>query len=215
MANTHTFTRNEEIANAISHGVGIAFSIVALVLLIVLAALHGTTWHIVSFSLYGATMLLLYVCSTLLHSLPAGRAKNVFEILDHSSIYMFIAGTYTPLLFIVVRGWAGWTLFGILWGIAAAGIVFKVFYVKKFLFLSTLGYVVMGWMAVFVLKPLFHHLPLPGIEYLFAGGILYTIGSIFYVWRRFPYHHMVWHLFVLGGSICHFIVILVYVLPIR
>ncbi len=215
MAKTHTFTRREELANAISHGVGVVFSLVALVLLIVFAILHGTAWHIVSFVIYGSTMLLLYICSTLLHSLPAGHGKDIFEILDHSAIYLFIAGTYTPLLFIVIKGWEGWTLFGVLWGIAAAGIVFKVFYVKEFLFLSTVGYILMGWMVVFAIKPILHNLPLPGIEYLFAGGIFYTLGSVFYVWKKVPYHHAIWHVFVLTGSVCHFLLILIYVLPLR
>lgn len=211
----HTFTRNQEIANAASHAIGVVFSLVALVLLVVFAALHGSAWHVVSFTIYGSTMLLLYVCSTLLHSLPRGRAKNVFEILDHASIYLFIAGTYTPLLLIVVRGWEGWALFGTVWGIAVAGIVFKVFYVKRFVILSTIGYIVMGWLAVLVLRPILHSLPLPGTLCLFGGGLLYTIGSIFYVWRKLSFHHTVWHLFVLAGSICHFILVLIYVLPIH
>lgn len=215
MAKTHVFTRNEEVANAVSHGVGVVFSLVCLVLLIVFAAVHGTPWHVVSFTIYGATMLILYTCSTLLHSLPAGRAKNVFEILDHSAIYLFIAGTYTPLLLIVVKGWAGWALLGVLWVVAAAGIGFKVRYVKQFVFLSTIGYLLMGWMAVFVLKPLIAGLPLPGTAYLLAGGLFYTIGTIFYVWRKIPYHHTVWHTFVLAGSVCHFVLIFMYVLRIH
>lgn len=215
MANTHTFTRSEERANAASHAVGIAFSIFALVLLIVFATLRGNAWHVVSFTIFGSTMLLLYVCSTLLHALPSGRAKNVFEILDHSAIYLFIAGSYTPLLFILVKGWVGWTLFGVIWGLAVGGIVFKVFYVRRFIFLSTVGYVLMGWMAVFVLNPILHTLPVAGTLYLFVGGILYTIGSVFYVWKRIRYHHTIWHLFVLAGSICHFILVLKYVLPIQ
>lgn len=215
MADTHTFSRTEERANAISHALGVAFSLFALVLLIVFAGLRGNVWDVVSFTIFGSTMLLLYVCSTLLHALPQGRAKNVFEILDHSSIYAFIAGSYTPLLFILVRGWVGWTLFGVIWGMAVAGVLFKVFYVKKFLFLSTAGYIVMGWMCVLVLRPILHSLPPAGIAYLAAGGALYTIGSVFYVWRPMKYHHMVWHLFVLAGSICHFILVLRYVLPIQ
>ncbi len=215
MDNTHVFTRGEEIANAVSHAVGIVFSLFALVLLIVFAAVHGSSWHIVTFVIFGFTMLLLYTCSTLLHALPHGRAKDVFEILDHSSIYLFIAGTYTPILLLLVKGWVAWTLFGVLWGIAAAGIVFKVFFVKRFVLLSTIGYILMGWQAVFVFKPLLQTLPFQGTLFLVAGGVFYTIGSIFYVWRRIPYHHLIWHLFVLAGSVCHFILIFRFVLAIR
>lgn len=159
-------------------------------------------------------MLLLYVCSTLLHSLPRGRAKNVFEILDHASIYAFIAGTYTPILLIVVRGWEGWALLGSVWLIAAGGIVFKVFYVKEFLVLSTIGYILMGCLAILVVKPILHTLPTAGSLYLFGGGFLYIVGSLFYVWRKLTYHHTIWHLFVLAGSVCHFILVLGYVMPI-
>lgn len=215
MNTASVFTRRQEFANATSHALGVGFSLVALVLLIVFATLYGNAWDVVSFAVFGSTMLILYICSTLLHSLPRGRAKNVFEILDHSAIFLFIAGTYTPILLILVRQWEGWTLLGVVWGIAVAGIVFKVFYVKKFMFLSTIGYIVMGWMAVFVLNPIISILPLPGILYLFGGGLFYTIGAVFYVWRKLTYHHTIWHLFVLAGSICHFILVLIYVLPIR
>ncbi len=215
MALTHTFTKNEEIANAITHGIGAVLSIVALVLLIVFSAMYGTPLHVVSFTIYGVTMLMLYVSSTMLHSLPNGKLKNLFEIFDHASIYLFIAGSYTPILFIVVQGALGWTLFGIIWGLATIGIVFKVFFVKKFLFLSTIFYIGMGWLAVFAMKPMVDHLPHVGIALLIAGGLCYTIGTIFYVWRLFKYHHAVWHTFVLAGSVLHFLMILLYVLPLE
>ncbi|WP_339061393.1 hemolysin III family protein [Tepidibacillus marianensis] len=215
MANTHTYTRNEEIANAITHGIGVLLSIAALVLLIVFASLKGTALHIVSFSIYGATMLILYLSSTLLHSFPEGKVKDLFEFFDHSSIYLFIAGTYTPLMLIVVKGALGWTMFGIVWGIALIGIIFKLFFVKRFLFLSTLFYILMGWSVVFTFHPILQSIPFTGIVLLVVGGLLYTVGTIFYVWRGFPYHHAVWHLFVLGGSVTHFLTILFYVLPIR
>lgn len=175
MDNTHEFTRGEEIANAVSHAVGVVFSLFALVLLIVFAAVHGNTWYIVTFAIFGFTMLLLYTCSTLLHALPYGRAKDVFEILDHSSLYLFIAGTYTPILLLLVKGWVAWTLFGVLWGIAAAGIVFKVFFVKRFVLLSTVGYILMGSQAVFVFKQLLHALPPQGVLFLGAGGVFYHL----------------------------------------
>lgn len=213
MATTHTFSKGEEVANAITHGIGVVLSMAALVLLIVFSSLHGTALHIVSFTIYGVTMLLLYFSSTMLHSLPEGKIKNLFEIFDHSAIYLYIAGSYTPLLFIVVQGTLGWTLFGIVWGLATVGIVFKVFFVKKFLFLSTVFYIAMGWLAIFAIKPMMENLPTAGIAFLVAGGLCYTLGTIFYVWRGFKFHHAVWHTFVLAGSTLHFFLILLYVLP--
>ncbi|SEO18374.1 hemolysin III family protein [Paenibacillus sp. OV219] len=213
MANTHTYSRREEVANAITHGLGAALSIAALVLLIVFAALKGNAEHVVSFTIYGSMMLLLYVSSTLVHSFPEGKAKKFFEIMDHSCIYLFIAGTYTPIVLHMVQGAAGWTLFGIVWGLALCGVVFKAFYASKFLFTSTVLYVLMGWIIVFAWGPLRENLAPAGLQLLIAGGVLYTIGTIFYVWRSFKYHHAVWHMFVLGGSALHFFAILLYVLP--
>ncbi|WP_088103509.1 PAQR family membrane homeostasis protein TrhA [Halalkalibacter urbisdiaboli] len=214
MGTTHTFSKSEEIANAITHGVGILLSLAALVLLIVFSSLHGTAWHIVSFTIYGVTMLLLYFSSTMLHSLPKGRIKNLFEIFDHASIYLFIAGTYTPIMFIVVQGKLGWTLFGIVWGLATIGIVFKAYFVKRFLFMSTLFYILMGWLAIFAIKPMMEALSVAGIGLLIAGGLCYTLGTIFYVWRGFKFHHAVWHVFVLAGSVLHFFLIFMHILPI-
>ncbi|MCM3761913.1 hemolysin III family protein [Alkalihalobacillus oceani] len=214
MATTHTFSKEEELANAITHGIGVLLSIAALVLLIVFSSVHGTALHIISFTIYGVTMLMLYFSSTMLHSLPAGKLKNIFEIFDHASIYLFIAGSYTPLLFIVVQGTLGWTLFGIVWGLATAGIVFKIFFVKRFLFLSTLFYIGMGWLAIFAINPLIENMPFAGVVLLVTGGLCYTFGTIFYVWRGFRFHHAVWHTFVLAGSVLHFFMILFYVLPI-
>lgn len=215
MAATHTFSKQEEMANSITHGIGALLSISALVILIVYSSLYGNAWHVVSFSIFGGTMFILYMSSTLLHSFPEGRAKDVFEILDHSSIYFFIAGTYTPFLLVVIKGTMGWTLFGIVWGLAVAGTVFKCFFVKKYLVTSTALYVVMGWLIAFAWKPLVNNLSSEGMIYLVIGGALYTLGAIFYVWRGFKYHHAVWHLFVIGGSVAHFFCVLVYVLPIK
>lgn len=208
MDQTHTFSKKEEIANAITHGIGALLSIAALVLLIVYASLYGNAWHVVSFTLFGSTMLLLYVFSTLVHSFPSGKAKDIFEIFDHVAIYYFIAGSYTPFLFIAVQGALGWTLFGIVWGLALIGTLFKVFFVKKLLHLSTILYIVIGWLIVFAWKPLVAHVPTSGIVFLVTGGILYSVGSIFYVWRGFTYHHAIWHLFVIAGSIMHFFAVL-------
>lgn len=213
MANTHTFSKGEEIANAVTHGIGALLSIAALVLLIVFASLKGTAAHVVSFTIYGSAMLLLYSASTLVHSFPEGKAKKVFESLDHSFIYVFIAGTYTPILFHIVQGALGWVLFGIVWGVAIAGAAFKAFFASRFLVTSTILYIAMGWIIVFAWKPLVTHLAPGGLQLLVAGGLLYTVGTVFYVWRSFPYHHAVWHLFVLGGSIVHFFAIILYVLP--
>ncbi|SDI21396.1 PAQR family membrane homeostasis protein TrhA [Alteribacillus bidgolensis] len=213
MAAVHTFSRREEIANAATHAVGIVLSIAAITLLVVFASIHGTSFHILSVSIYGATMLLLYVSSTLLHSFKKGKVKDLFEIFDHASIYLFIAGTYTPFLFHVIEGALSWTLFGIVWGLAIFGVGFKAFFVKKFMFLSTLFYILMGWIIIFAWQPLTSALPAGGIGFLVGGGLLYTIGTIFYMWRHFPYHHAVWHVFVLGGSIMHFFAIFLYVLP--
>ncbi|MEC0257507.1 hemolysin III family protein [Paenibacillus lautus] len=214
MANTYTYPRREEIANAITHGIGAALSVAALVLLIVFSSLKGTAWHVVSFTIYGSTMLLLYLSSTLVHGLRDGKAKDFFEFMDHSSIYLFIAGTYTPFLLVAVRGTLGWSLFGIVWGIALFGVVFKAFFVKKFLFLSTIFYIAMGWLIVIAWNPLTAVVAPQGMNLLAIGGVLYTLGTIFYVWRGFPYHHAIWHLFVLAGSILHFFAILIYLLPI-
>lgn len=201
---THTFTKREELVNALIHGIGMLLSIAALVILVVAGARYGSAWHVVSFTLFGVSMLILYTASTLVHSFPAGKAKDWFEWLDHSSIYWFIAGTYTPFLFLAVQGTLAWVLFGIVWGLAIAGTLFKLYFVKRFVKLSTLLYVVMGWLIVFAWNPLTASMTQEGLILLIAGGILYTVGAIFYVWRGFFYHHAVWHIFVLAASVCHF-----------
>lgn len=215
MKDTHVYTKKEEIVNAITHGIGVLLSITALVFLVINAVQNGSAWHVVTFTIYGVTMILLYLSSTLVHSFPEGKLKDLFEIFDHSAIYLFIAGTYTPFTLIVINGALGWTLLGIVWGIAIAGIVFKSFFVKKFMFISTILYVAMGWLIVIGWQPLTDTLPTAGIVLLVAGGLLYTVGAVFYVWRGFTFHHAVWHLFVLAGSVTHFFSVLFYVTPIR
>lgn len=212
MARTHVFTKEEEIANAVTHGIGAILSLGALVTLITHASLYGNIWHIISFSLFGITMVLLYISSTLVHAFPPGKAKDIFEIMDHSSIYFFIAGSYTPFLFVAVDGWLGWTLFGVVWGLAIGGTIFKCFFVKRFLVISTIGYVVMGWQIIFVWNTLLETVPKNGLILLAVGGVLYTLGSIFYVWRGFKFHHAVWHIFVLAGTTVHFFSVLLYLL---
>lgn len=209
---THTFSRKEEIAHAITHGIGALLSIVALVLLIVYASLNGNPWQIVSVTVFGSTMLFMYLCSTIVHILPEGKRKDILQIFDHSSIYLFIAGSYTPLLLVLIQGEIGWILFAIVWGIALIGVVFKIFFVKKFLVMSTLIYVLMGWIIVFAWGPLTNAFDSNGLLLLIIGGVFYTVGAVFYVWRGFPYHHAVWHLFVLAGSTFHFFTIFYYVI---
>ncbi|WP_047982314.1 PAQR family membrane homeostasis protein TrhA [Ornithinibacillus contaminans] len=212
MAETHTFSKGEEIANAITHGIGVILSIAGLVLLIVFSAFHGSAMHVVSFTIFGTTMVLLYTSSTLVHALPPGKAKDLFEIFDHSSIYLFIAGTYTPFTLLVIKGALGWSMFGIIWGLALAGIVFKAYFVKKFLFTSTILYLLMGWMVVIGWNRIVAGIDFGGVVLLGVGGLCYTIGTIFYMWRGFKYHHMVWHIFVLAGTACHFFSVLLYLL---
>ncbi|MCL4408109.1 MAG: hemolysin III family protein [Thermotogae bacterium] len=213
MRNIENYTIGEEIANAVTHGIGTLLAIAALVLLVIFSSIYGNAWYVVSFSIYGSSLVILYTMSTIYHALPRGKAKDIFEIFDHSSIFLLIAGTYTPFELITLRGSVGWTLFGITWGMAIIGILFKVFFVKKFVVLSTLIYIIMGWMIVFAIKPLFEKLPIDGIVFLVIGGIFYTLGTVFYIRRKMKYHHAVWHLFVIGGSAMHFFAILFYVLP--
>jgi hemolysin III len=213
LKNIENYTLGEEIANAVTHGIGVLMAIAGLVLLIVFSSIYGNSWYVVSLTIYGSALVILYTMSTIYHSLPRGKAKDIFEILDHSSIYLLIAGTYTPFELITLRGTIGWIFFGITWGMAIVGILFKIFFVKKFVILSTLIYIAMGWMIVFAIKPLFYALPLNGMIFLATGGVLYTAGTVFYIKRKMKYHHAVWHLFVLGGSAMHFFAILFYVLP--
>ncbi|MDQ0217833.1 hemolysin III family protein [Peribacillus cavernae] len=215
MADTHVYTKKEELVNAITHGIGVLLSIAALVFLILISARQGSSWHVAAATIYGISMLVLYTASTLVHSFPPGKAKDIFEIFDHSAIYFFIAGTYTPFMLLVINGALGWTLLGIVWGVALVGVVFKAFFVKKFLYLSTILYIAMGWLIVIAWNPLAATLPAAGMQLLIVGGLLYTFGAVFYVWRGFPFHHGVWHLFVLGGSAAHFFAVLLYVLPIH
>ncbi|MEI2665609.1 PAQR family membrane homeostasis protein TrhA [Rossellomorea sp. LJF3] len=201
----------EEVANAITHGIGLILSIPALVMLIIFAVHEGSAWHIVSFSIFGASMILLYLFSTLLHSFKPSKVKNLFAILDHSAIYVLIAGTYTPFMLVSVRGALGWTLFGIVWGLAIVGIVFKCYFVQRYQVVSTLFYLVMGWLVIIAIKPLYASLTGAGFGLLLTGGIMYSVGAIFYVWNKLPYNHAIWHLFVLAGSGFMYFCILFYV----
>lgn len=212
---TYQPSKAEELANSITHGIGVLLSIAALTLLVVFASLKGDAWRIVSFSIYGACLVLLYTASTLYHAFQAEKVKHYFKIMDHASIYLLIAGTYTPFTLVLLRGGWGWSLFGIIWGLTLFGIVFKMFFINKFNMLSTIIYLLMGWLIIIAFKPAVDNIPLGGLYWLLAGGISYSAGVIFFVWHKLPYHHAIWHLFVLGGSICHFFAMLFYVLPLN
>lgn len=204
-------TPAEHIANAITHGFGFGLSIACLVLLIVFASLRRGAWEVVSCSIYGSTLVILYLASTLYHSIHMPRVRRVLNIIDHAAIYLLIAGTYTPYLLVPLRGALGWSLFGVVWGIAAVGIVFQALFISRYKILSTLSYVAMGWMVVATIVPLLKVLPVMAIVWMAIGGVCYTLGVIFYVWQRLKFAHAIWHLFVLAGSICHFFGILFFV----
>ncbi len=181
--------------------------------MIVLAALNGNAWHVVSCSIYGGTLVLLYLSSTMYHSLAKTRAAGVFQILDHSSIYFLIAGTYTPFTLVTLRGGLGWTMFGIIWGLAILGVIFKVFTAGKFKLFATIIYLIMGWLIIIPIGSIIKALPTGGLVLLVAGGLSYSLGTVFYMIKKVPYFHFVWHLFVLAGSVLHFFTILLYVIP--
>lgn len=206
-------TFGEELANALTHGLGAVLSIAGLTVLVARAALYGDVWHVVSAAIFGASLVTLYTASALFHSIPLARPKYVLRIVDHSLIYVLIAGTYTPFTLVTLHGTWGWSLFGFTWGLAAIGIVFKVFFTGRFEALSLGVYLLMGWCGVVAFEPLWHTLPSAGLAWLVAGGVCYTAGVAFYTLERLRYHHAIWHLFVLAGSACHYFCILFYVIP--
>jgi hemolysin III len=201
---TSFFSTGEEISNAITHGIGACLSLAALVVLVVFAAIDGTAWHVVSFSVFGSTLVILYLSSTLYHSLTHQKTKHLFRKFDHISIFLLIAGTYTPFCLTVLRGWIGWTLLGIVWACAITGTVFKSIHIGKLELLSTVLYVLMGWVALFAIKPLYNGMSSYGFTLLILGGVAYTAGTLFFVKDKIKYFHSLWHLFVLAGSVLHF-----------
>lgn len=205
-------TALEEVFNSVTCGIGACLSIAGLVVLVVSASPGGDAWRMTCASMYGASLVLLFLVSTLYHSIPSRKAKRVFKILDHCMIYVLIAGTYMPFALVTLRGPWGWSLLGAVWGLALFGMVFKVFFVSRFRGLSAVIYLLMGWLVVIALRPLLQHLPLGGIGWLLAGGAIYSSGLLFYAWRTLPFHHTIWHLFVLMGGACHFVAVLRYVL---
>ncbi len=202
----------EELGNTITHGIGLVLSLTGFVILLILAVTHGSAWHIVSCAVYGATLVCLYSASMLYHGIPSPRLKRAFKIFDHSAIYLLIAGTYTPFLLVNLRGGWGWSLFGVVWGLALAGILLKFWFVDHFQILSTTVYLLMGWLAVIAVRPLLEMVPTAGLLWLLAGGFFYTIGVVFYAWKRIPYNHVIWHVFVMAGSTCHYFAVLYSVL---
>ena len=207
------YSRGEEIANSISHGIGALLSVAGMAVLVVLSSLHGEVRHIVACAIYGSTLITLYTASTLYHVARRPSIKKALRVFDHVSIYLLIAGTYTPFSLVSLQGAWGWTLFGLVWGIAAIGIVFKLSYTGRFPRISTIIYIAMGWLAVIAIKPLIDNVPTGGLALILAGGLAYTSGVIFYAWKSLPYSHAIWHLFVVGGSVCHFLCVLFYVVP--
>ncbi len=207
------YTLGEEIAHSVTHGVGIVLSIAGLAVLVAFAALYGNAWHLVGCSVFGATLILLYTASTLYHGITSPRAKRVLQVLDHSAIFLLIAGTYTPFTLVSLRGAWGWTLFGLVWALAVLGVVLTALSMEKTKILSMILYVGMGWLVVLAFRPLVAAMAPGGVILLVAGGVAYTLGLVFYGWRRLPYHHMVWHLFVMAGSILHYFAVLLFVIP--
>lgn len=206
---------SDEHANTLTHGLGLVLSLAAVPVLIALAAIHGDTWHVVSCSIYGATLIALYAASTMYHFARAKGARwgNVLRVIDHACIYLLIAGSYTPFTLVMLRGGWGWTVFGVVWGLAALGIAFKVFWTGRFETVSTATYVLMGWVALIALKPMIETFPGACLAWVLAGGITYTLGIVFYLFDRKPFMHAAWHLAVLAGSACHYIAVIGYVLP--
>lgn len=210
---TPHYSLSEEIANSITHAFGVVLSIAGLAVLTSFASVFGSVWHIVSCSIYGATQIVLYTASTLYHSIQHSRAKAVLRVIDHSAIFLLIAGTYTPFTLVSLRGPWGWSLFVIVWTLAIVGILAQSRLIRQKAVFTVAIYVGMGWMGMVGVRPLFEALAPGGLVLLLLGGLAYTVGSIFYVWRRLPYHHAIWHLFVLAGSAFHFFAVLFYVIP--
>lgn len=208
------YSFGEEVAHVITHGLGAVLSIAGLTILVARASMYGNAWHVTASAIFGASLVLMYAASALFHGIQYPRAKHILRVIDHSLIYVLIAGTYTPFTLITLRDsqW-GWILFGVTWGLALFGIIFKIFFTGKFEKLSLAIYLGMGWCVIFAIKPLLAAMPTGGLLLLLAGGLTYSAGVAFYVMERLRYHHAIWHVFVLGGSVFHYFAILLYVIP--
>lgn len=202
------YTTGEEILNSVTHGIGTILSVAGLVILIVLATMYGDSRHIVSFSIFGGALIVLYASSTLYHSFSRPSVKTVFKKLDHSAIFLLIAGTYTPFLLVSLRGAWGWSLFGVLWTLAVIGVTIKFITIFRFRGLFVVMYLIMGWLGIIAIKQILGKVPPPGLILLLIGGLSYTIGVIFYCSRRLPFNHGIWHMFVLCGSVFHYFSVL-------
>lgn len=211
MSPSRPWTVGEEVAHSVTHGIGLLGAVAGLVLLLVLAAATRDPWRITACAIYASTLVLLYGTSTLYHALSATRARDVFRVLDHSAIYLLIAGTYTPFTLVTLRDHGGWALFGVVWGIALLGIALEALWAYRPRWLSAAVYLGMGWLVVLSAKPLLANLAPNGLWLLVAGGLAYTVGTVFYVLERVKYMHAVWHLFVLAGSACHFMAVWLFV----
>ena len=208
-----TYSKEEELANRLTHGLAAILSLFGLVVLIVNAAKTGDPYRVVSCAIYGSVLSLFYLISTLYHSLRKAKARYVFRILDHAGIFVVIAGTYTPFTLVSLRAGRGWMLFGIVWGLAIAGVIFKSLMTHKLVFLAPVFYIALGWLIVVDLEELLTMVPANGVAWLVAGGLCYTLGVAFYAIDRIPFNHAIWHLFVIAGSLCHYLAILWYVVP--
>lgn len=202
----------EEIANTLTHGFGLVLSVFGLIVLVYLASVYGDIWHILSSIVYGLSLIVLYAASTFYHGSSSPETKKTLQLVDHCCIYLLIAGTYTPFTLVALRGTFGTSLFILVWAFALIGIALKIFFHNKIPAASVISYLVMGWIGIFAVQPLFEKLGWMPLILIVAGGLIYTLGTIFYGWKSLKHHHAVWHLFVLGGSICHFLAISIYVL---
>jgi hemolysin III len=215
MDNSSYTNLREEIAHSVTHGIGAALAIAGIGLLIAHASTCGSTRHIVSCSIFGASLILLYFASTLYHGIRHPKAKKILRIIDHSAIYLLIAGTYTPFTLVNLQGAWGWSLFGVIWGFAFLGIALRLSPLRRFSSIRLILYIMMGWTAIVAIKPLASSVPPSALALIVAGGLTYTAGIIFYLWRRLPYHHAIWHLFVLSGSILHYFAVYLSMNPYR
>lgn len=206
-------SESEEFANSLTHGIGLVLSVAGWIALMVLAYLFGDQWHLISCGIYGGTLVFLYTASTLYHSTRTPRYKRVLRIVDHIAIFLLIAGSYTPFAMGVLRDGFAWTLLAAVWGLAVVGLLFKAFSANRFHWSTAALYLLMGWLGVLLINPMLEALPLGALLWVVAGGLAYTIGIVFYGWHSLPYSHAIWHVFVLAGSIFHYIAVVLYVVP--
>jgi hemolysin III len=206
-------SRMEEVANSVTHGIGLAASVVGAFVLIGTSYVHGDAWHVGGCTIFALTCILLYLASTVYHSCRVPERKKIFRVLDHACIYLMIAASYTPFIFGPLRGSLGWTICIVVWSIAIMGVIIKVFFTGRFILLSTCSYLFMGWMCVLIAEPILEKIPWEGITWMMVGGAFYSAGVIFFLWESLPFSHAIWHVFTIGGSACHYYSILCYVIP--